>query len=42
MALPQVADGEGFLMCRVAGNILRKQQRTTDKGGLPASGRAGN
>jgi hypothetical protein len=32
MARPQVANGEGLQIRRVAANILSKQSRTADKG----------
>jgi hypothetical protein len=32
MARPQVADGDGLQIWRVAANILNKQSRTADKG----------
>jgi hypothetical protein len=38
MARPQVADGDGLQMWRVAANILNKQSRTADKGSPPAWG----
>jgi hypothetical protein len=45
MARPQVADGDGFQIWRVAASILNKQWRTADKGwfsGLGVEGGANN
>jgi hypothetical protein len=38
MARPQVADGEGFQIWRVAANMLNNQSHTADKGWLSSLG----
>jgi hypothetical protein len=38
MARPQVADGDGLQIWRVAANILNKQSRTADKGSSSSFG----